>query len=302
MQSNNKPVQPASAAVLYGNTHQKEKSNYILQILNALRKRGIRIFIDCGFAEFLQHTLGLDITDCCAVENVADTGADVAISVGGDGTFLQTAMAIADSHIPIIGINTGHLGFLADVAPEEIDMAVELLHSREYITETHSLLKVSAENALLDIYPYALNEVSFLKTDSASLITVHTFINGADFTNYIADGLIVSTPTGSTGYSLSANGPIISPDSRSFCITPIAPHSLSIRPFIINDDATIRLTVSSRTGNFLLSIDGRSQTLSTDAVIEVSRAPYTIQVVKIKHRNFFDTLKDKLHWGTDGRS
>lgn len=289
------------SVVLYGNTSQREKSQHIVRILNALERFAFTTFIDEKFARFLQQELSLDISRCTVVADHTQIRSDFAISVGGDGTFLQTAAQIGNAGIPIIGINTGHLGFLADVSPDDIDDAIEALSKKEYGIEVHSVLKVEIDGKPHLSDPYALNEVAILKSDTASLITIQTDIDQKTFTSYIADGLIIATPTGSTGYSLSANGPIISPDSHSICLTPIAPHSLSLRPFIINDDARIDLSVKSRTDNFLISIDGRSTTLSTDSKVSVSRANHYISVIKIRHQNFIDTLKDKLHWGIDER-
>ncbi|MBR1889003.1 MAG: NAD kinase [Alloprevotella sp.] len=295
------PTPQRRSAILLGNTSQKEKSQHIQHILKALSARNFDISIEENFGAFLRNELHIDISHCQIATHPIHTDADFAISVGGDGTFLHTAATIGPRHIPILGINTGHLGFLADVAPDDIDVAVEALCCGKYTIEEHSVLQVTGEGDLAFDEPYALNEVSVLKTDSASLIHIYTSINEQEFTTYVADGLIISTPTGSTGYSLSAGGPIIATDSHSFCLTPIAPHSLSIRPFIINDDAKIKLTVKSRTQNFLISIDGRSKSVPVDTAICISRATHTIKVVKIRHRNFFDTLKDKLHWGIDGR-
>ena len=220
--------------------------------------------------------------------------------MGGDGTLLRTAAAIGNSITPILGINTGHLGFLADVSPANIDTTIEAFLNGYYTIEERSLLSVeSTQN--LSVYPYALNEVAILKFDNSALIQVTAEVDGNLLTSYLADGLIICTPTGSTGYSLSVNGPIISPYSKTFCIAPIAPHSLNIRPVIVDDSSVITLKVTSRTQKFLMAIDGRSQVMDETTTIVLKKAPYTIRVMKIKHQHFFDTLRDKMGWGADQR-
>ena len=228
-------------------------------------------------------------------------GANLALSIGGDGTFLKTASAVRDSGVPILGINTGRLGFLADTAPSQAEEAVERVLRGEYSVEERTLLSVKAEGAEIDTYPFALNEVAVLKYDNSSLINISTHIDGELLANYVADGLIVCTPTGSTGYSLSVSGPIVAPNSPSLCISAVAPHSLNVRPVIVSDSVEVALTPTSRTGKFLLAIDGRSQTLDAGTQLLLRRAPYTCRVVKVMHQSFFDTLRNKMMWGADQR-
>ena len=285
---------------LFGNANQVKKGNYIKELIQKLTDKGIIICIEHQFAQFISKTLQLNINDFQQFISYQETQANLVISVGGDGTLLRTAAAIGNSITPILGINTGHLGFLADVSPANIDTTIEAFLNGYYTIEERSLLSVeSTQN--LSVYPYALNEVAILKFDNSALIQVTAEVDGNLLTSYLADGLIICTPTGSTGYSLSVNGPIISPYSKTFCIAPIAPHSLNIRPVIVDDSSVITLKVTSRTQKFLMAIDGRSQVMDETATIVLKKAPYTIRVMKIKHQHFFDTLRDKMGWGADQR-
>lgn len=258
--------------------------------------------IEENFAGFLRRR---GLIDSCVYELLHRNSpftADLAVSMGGDGTFLRTAAATGDRGIPILGINTGHLGFLADVTPERIPEALEMIYQGRSVVESHSVIAVSCNNDHpLRTFPYALNEVALLKHDNSSLINIRTEINGDLLADYIADGLIISTPTGSTGYALSVGGPIIAPDSDAFCIAPVAPHSLNVRPFVVKDDVDIRLTVKSRSHRYLLSIDGRSESLAETIEIHLRRARHSVGVVKVEHLKFFDTLRDKMLWGADHR-
>ncbi|MBF0951389.1 MAG: NAD kinase [Alloprevotella tannerae] len=287
---------------LFGNKHQDEKSSCIAAVLAGFEARGAQIMIEENFAGFLRRR---GLIDSCVYELLHRNSpftADLAVSMGGDGTFLRTAAAIGDRGIPILGINTGHLGFLADVTPERIPEALEMIYQGRSVVESHSVIAVSCNNDHpLRTFPYALNEVALLKHDNSSLINIRTEINGDLLADYIADGLIISTPTGSTGYALSVGGPIIAPDSDAFCIAPVAPHSLNVRPFVVKDDVDIRLTVKSRSHRYLLSIDGRSESLAETIEIHLRRASHSVGVVKVEHLKFFDTLRDKMLWGADHR-
>lgn len=229
------------------------------------------------------------------VDSLAD--ADLVISIGGDGTFLNTAAQVADKGTPILGINAGHLGFLADVSPSEIDEAFAHVAEGAYNVEERSLVQVTTEGEDIEGYPYALNEVAVLKHDNSSVIQIETYINGDLLNTYKADGLIIATPTGSTGYSLSAGGPIVDSDCRCFCISAVAPHSLSVRPFILRDSAEITLKIHSRSGEYMLVLDGRNYRFCATTSVRIKRAPFTTHVMKICHKQLFDTLRSKMNWG-----
>ena len=289
------------SVLLYGNNQQLSKSAYIGQVMNSLQSLGFGILYEENFAEFLSKKLNIKINTADVADSIESCKADIVISLGGDGTFLQAAAFVSDSGVPILGINTGHLGFLADVSPERISEALTDVRQSQYVIEQRSIISVEGGGLELHKSPFALNEVAILKHDNSSLIKVRTYINEQLLADYVADGLIVCTPTGSTGYSLSVNGPIISPLSTSFCISAVAPHSLNVRPVVVTDDVCITLEVSSRSGKYLLSVDGRSETIEDSIKLKLRRAPYTIGVVKVEHRNFFDTLRDKMLWGADQR-
>lgn len=231
------------------------------------------------------------------VEPGADIRADLAISLGGDGTFLRTARCVGSSETPILGINAGHLGFLADMTPAEF-LAVD----HDYLTalrhEPRKLLKVTCSEPLPDdCWPYALNDVALLKTDSASMISVQATVNGKPLTTYQADGLVVSTPTGSTGYNLSVGGPILEPTVDLLLLSPVAPHLLAMRPLGICGDSRIDLRVRARAGAYMLSLDGRSRPMPADATVSIQAAPFRIIVAQRPEHHFAATLRTKLLWG-----
>ena len=287
---------------LFGNVYQTQKNRYVEAIVRMLHKLEAEISVESAFAEFLTTRLGLSLAGCRTISpGTPLTDFALAISVGGDGTFLNTAARIGGCGVPILGINTGRLGFLADVSPDDIAPALRRLCDGDYIIEPHSVLSVEIDGNLFEERPFALNEVAVLKHDNSSLIEIETTVNGELLNKYMADGLIVCTPTGSTGYSLSVGGPIIVPRSGTLCIAAVAPHSLATRPVVMCDDVEINLRVRSRSGNFLLSADGHSRSLAEGCAISIKRAPHTVGVVKIKHQSYFETLREKMMWGADGR-
>lgn len=231
----------------------------------------------------------------------ADWGnTDYAISIGGDGTFLMAAARIGELQIPIIGINLGRLGFLADIMPEDIEEALGKVIAGEYETENHAVIQVEAEG--VEGNPYALNEVAVLKRDTASMISINAEVNQEYLTTYQADGLIISTPTGSTAYNLSNGGPIMSVGADTLCMTAVAPHSLNVRPVVIDGNSKVKLTIESRSHNFLLAIDGRSETLKEGTEVSIKKAHFGVRIIRTNHRTFFSTLREKMLWGKDGRA
>ena len=233
--------------------------------------------------------------------DVSFEGADMAFSIGGDGTFLRTASKIGQSGIPILGINAGRLGFLADVCPNDFRYCLEALYFGEYTVESRTLMEVVTGAEFMGS-KYALNDVAILKRDNASMITIYTDINGNYLTTYQADGLIISTPTGSTAYSLSNGGPIIVPGTKVFSLTAVAPHSLNVRPLVISDNSELTFQVECRSSHFLLAIDGRSETLPEGSIFSIRRAPFSVNIVKRPGKRYFDTLREKMMWGADPRN
>ena len=285
---------------IFGNTYQAKKSSHAATLFKLLEKHGAEICVCREFHRFLKSDLKLNVkADDLFDENNFD--ADMVISIGGDGTFLKAARRVGNKGIPILGINTGRLGFLADVSPEEMEETIEEVYQNHYTVEERSVLQLLCDDKHLQNSPYALNEIAILKRDSSSMISIRTAINGAHLTTYQADGLIIATPTGSTAYSLSVGGPIIVPHSKPIAITPVAPHSLNVRPIVICDDWEITLDVESRSHNFLVAIDGSSETCKETTRLTIRRADYSIKVVKRFNHIFFDTLRTKMMWGADSR-
>ena len=285
---------------IFGNEYQVRKSASIHQVLSALSRHEVGISIERSYYDFL--------TDCQCIDlegigvfygNAFD--ADFAISMGGDGTFLKTAARVGDKGTPILGINMGRLGYLADISPGEIDEAVSALLKGDYQIERHTVIGVKTVGEQIADCPYALNDIAILKRDTASMIAIHTSLDGKHLMTYQADGLIVSTPTGSTAYSLSNGGPIIIPQAGVLCLTPVAPHSLGVRPIVIKDDSVLEMTVESRSHNFLVAVDGRSEKMPEETRMTIRKAPYSINIVKRKGYDFFNTLREKMMWGADRR-
>lgn len=286
---------------IFGKTMRAEKCRYVAEVVQHLLGMGFEVKVEKTFAEVLAaESSAKDLLLTERYDAMTDH-ADLAISMGGDGTFLSTAEKLARRQIPILGINMGRLGFLADVLPDHVKESLRFIAEGSYTLSPRSLIEVEIEDPKFDIYPYALNEIAVLKHDNSSLIEVETHVNGQLLTNYLADGLIVSTPTGSTGYALSVGGPVLAPESPTFCVAPVAPHSLTMRPVILPDDVEMTLRVKSRTGRFLIALDGRSCSLKEGTLIRLRRADYRVSVVKTVSSNFFTTLREKMMWGLDQR-
>lgn len=284
---------------IIGNKHQNEKSVHAEHLLGLLRHYKAKILVEKSFAEYLERELHLNIA---ADEQFEGKGfeADMVISLGGDGTFLKAASTVGSRNIPILGINTGRLGFLADILPEEMDVTIDEIYANHYKIEERAVLQLTSSNAL-SIHPFALNEVAILKHDSSSMISIRASINHELLNTYQADGLIIATPTGSTGYSLSVGGPVIAPQSKTMVITPVAPHSLNCRPLVVRDDWEITLEIESRSHNFLVAVDGRSESCDEHTRLRISRAPYSVKLVKRFDHQYFNTLRSKMMWGADAR-
>ncbi len=231
-----------------------------------------------------------------------DSSIDCMISLGGDGTLLDTVTLVKDSGIPVLGINYGRLGFLASIGKEDLHVAIEALVHRKYVLDKRSLLHLDANIPMFDDTPYALNEFTLHKKDSSPMIKIHTYLNGEFLNTYWADGLIVATPTGSTGYSLSCNGPVVFPESASFVITPVAPHNLNIRPIIVPDNTIVSFEVEGRTDGFLCTLDSRKEIVSKEIQLAVKKETFGINLIRLNENNFLQTLRNKLSWGLDKRN
>jgi NAD+ kinase len=285
---------------IFGNVYQAKKSASIQKILSYLSEKGAEVAIEREFYTFITEGQHIDAGGARVIEGT-DFEADFVISMGGDGTLLKSAHFVGAKGIPIMGVNMGRLGFLADVSPNEIESAIDALYGGSYELEEHTVIQVEVEGQTLETCPRALNDIAVLKRDNASMISIRTCINGEYLVTYQADGLIVSTPTGSTAYSLSNGGPIIVPQAGILCLTPVAPHSLNIRPIAIKDDSEITITVESRSHQFLIAIDGRSEKCQEDSRLTIRKAPYAIHIVKRQGQKYFTTLREKMMWGADQR-
>ena len=285
---------------LFGNTYQTKKSASIQKVLSCLTEHQAELFVDREYYDFLTIDQRIDVHASGIIED-NDFEADFVISMGGDGTFLKAASRVREKMIPIVGVNMGRLGFLADVSPVDIERCVEAIYQDDFAIESRALIKVQTDGEPLEGYDCALNDVAILKRDTASMISIRASINGQYLTSYQADGLVISTPTGSTAYSLSNGGPIIVPGTKVFSMTAVAPHSMNIRPIVLSDSSEITLTVESRSHNFLVAIDGRSEKCKEGTRLTLNRAPYDVKVVKRSRQSYFNTLREKMMWGIDAR-
>ena len=285
---------------IFGNEYQRRKSASAQQLLECLSRRQAVVYIEEGFCRFLSESQHVK-ADIAGTFRDLDFDIDYVISMGGDGTLLKAASKVGARSVPIIGINMGRLGYLADVPATDIEEAIERLYSGDYVTENHSVIEATAMRGSLSGCSRALNDIAVLKQDNASMITIHARIDGKELITYQADGLIISTPTGSTAYSLSNGGPIIMPATDVLCLTPVAPHSLSVRPIVVPAKAEITLTVESRSHNYLVAIDGRSEKLPERTTLRIRRAPYEVKIVKRHGGGYITTLRGKMMWGADAR-
>lgn len=292
---------------VYGKAIVPEARPYIEKLYHMLRSEGVELFFYAPFHRHLTEHCDIDIDLNYPVYSnpaeLSEGNPDVMLTVGGDGTILDAATLVRSSGVPILGVNTGRLGFLADVAREEVTRAAKSLLKGSYHVKERNLISVKTSSP--DIVPdpnFALNEIAVSRKDTTSMITVHTWIDDEYLNSYWADGLIISTPTGSTGYSLSCGGPIIMPGSENFVITPIAPHNLTVRPFVIPNNIKIRLKVETREDQFLTSVDSRIYACEKSVEVYLERADFKIRMVQTEVQNFPSTLRNKLLWGLDRRN
>lgn len=285
---------------IFGNEYQGAYIDLLDKFFRSLADYNVWIEMEESFYQYLCRTLPTPpaVNDLIKDE---DFSAALALSIGGDGTFLHTAQWVGSKRIPILGINTGHLGYLADVQVNEVDTLINDILAERYKIEERSLIEARCVEEPIGTWPYALNEVAILKQDTASMMSINTAITGIELATYKADGLIISTPTGSTGYNLAVGGPIIEPLTPCWVISPIAAHSLTMRPLVINDNSLLSIITTSRSNSYRLSLDGRSVTLQQGTTVVLKKAPFTTMVVQRLDHHFSDTLRSKLLWGIDKR-
>ena len=279
---------------IFGNTLRSQTIREVKHIIEFLQLRGVNVVLS---QELRQEAFTREFPSVEDYSTHTGETIDFALSVGGDGTFLTTASLIGHLDIPILGINCGHLGYLAEVQTDNIDVVLDQLINNNYTIEQRRMLEVTCQQDGKIASPYALNEVGILKSGLSSMITVEVTLNGEFLHNYKADGLLIATPTGSTAYNLSVGGPLLDPHVNAIILSPVATHSLNIRPLVVLDDSKIDVKILSRNGNYLLSVDGRSQVLSQDIQLHIERSQRTIKLVRIDGQTFMQSLKDKLNWG-----
>lgn len=273
------------------------------RFLAAMDRFGWKVVLEQELKEQLVKKAGLGLNaDVFTKHEDFHKGIDLAFSIGGDGTFLKTVSYIRNSEVPILGINTGRLGFLANISDRYFEEALEMVNQKRYDYQLRSLVRVETERDIFGQDNVAMNEVTLLKKDTASMITVHAYLDDKYLNSYWADGLIVATPTGSTAYNLSCGGPIITPGCQVHIITPIAPHNLNVRPVVVPDKLPIKLSIEGRERNYLISIDGCSKNIRQKEDVIIRKAEYMINVIKLEDTNFLDTIRNKMLWGIDNRN
>ena len=289
---------------IYGQVLAQQDVTYVNTLLETLQKENATTVIEKEFLKIFQSFVADVEYDSFTQESGLDDSFDLFISFGGDGTMLRAISYVGKYGIPIVGVNTGRLGFLSTFKKEEVGNVITEFVSGAYTIEERSMVEICTDSHIMDFgdLNFALNEITVSRKDTTSMITVETFLNGEYLTSYWADGLIVATPTGSTGYSLSCGGPVIAPSAQSFVLTPIAPHNLNARPFVISDDTKIKLRVSGREENHLVSLDSRIAIIPNDKEIIIQKSPNTIKMVAYTSQSFLKTLRNKLLWGEDRRN
>lgn len=288
---------------IYGLKTSAEQKSAFLNFFEELRNRHIACTVEKDFKKILEDTFEIDLSGTETFTSYEDLqpGIDLFFTFGGDGTILSATTLIQDKNIPVVGVNTGRLGFLATINLDLLGGSLENIFSGNYSISSRSLIEVHSDEVDIE-FPFALNEITVTRRETTSMITIDAYVNGEFLNSYWADGLIVSTPTGSTGYSLSCGGPIVHPENNTFLITAIAPHNLNVRPYMISDNSVLDLKISSRVGEYFLSLDARNKPLSTDVKLKLRKAKFKIKIVEPRDKTYLMTLRDKMFWGSDKRN
>lgn len=288
---------------IYGLKTSAEQKSAFLNFFEELRNRHIACTVEKDFKKILEDTFEIDLSGIETFTSYEDLqpGIDLFFTFGGDGTILSAATLIQDKNIPVVGVNTGRLGFLATINLDLLGGSLENIFSGNYSISSRSLIEVHSDEVDIE-FPFALNEITVTRRETTSMITIDAYVNGEFLNSYWADGLIVSTPTGSTGYSLSCGGPIVHPENNTFLITAIAPHNLNVRPYMISDNSVLDLKISSRVGEYFLSLDARNKPLSTEVKLKLRKAKFKIKILEPRDKTYLMTLRDKMFWGSDKRN
>lgn len=288
---------------IYSRVIGADQQTDVQELFAELTKNNIKAVIYHPFFETIRSCFThLDTVQVFYAAEDLDESIDFLISLGGDGTMLDTVTLVKNKNIPVLGINFGRLGFLAGIGRKALHSAVRALVNRTYVIDKRSLIHLDGDKQLFGGMPYGLNEFAIHKTDTSPMIKIHTYLNGEFLNTYWADGVIVSTPTGSTGYSLSCGGPIVFPESASFVITPVAPHNLNVRPIVVSDNNVISFEVEGRTDNFICALDSRKEVVDKKMLLAVRRESFNFNLVRLNENNFLQTLREKLSWGLDTRN
>jgi NAD+ kinase len=287
---------------VHGKDFGKESRDFVQHVFDSIHGLGWTITISEKFKPFLDGNLinpySREIYEVLHIPE--DT--DFVFSIGGDGTLLDSVTHVGRYEIPILGINMGRLGFLSTTAREDFDEALRKLENGSYSYDMRTLLELESSQSLFKGLNYAMNDVAILKKDNTSMITVHAYINGEFLNSYWADGLVISTPTGSTGYSISCGGPVVIPGSHNFILTPVSPHNLTVRPMVVPDESVLTFTIEGRSKNFLISMDSRYESVDDSVKLTIKKAEFRAKLVKIEGYSYFKTLRQKLNWGLDARN
>jgi NAD+ kinase len=288
---------------LYGRDFSDNVLPFVQEVFNALSENQIEIEVYRKFYDFIQDkvTLPAKVGTFSGHKDLLSK-ADILLSLGGDGTLLDTLALVRDSQIPVIGINFGRLGFLASINKADINEAIKALIKGEYTIDKRSLLNIESKAGLFGDENFALNDITIHRRDDSAMMIIHAYMNGEFVNSYWADGLIIATPTGSTAYSLSCGGPIILPSAQNFVITPVAPHNLNVRPIIVPDDVELAFEVEARSTKFLLTCDSRTETVDRSVKISINKAKFNINLIRLNNETFLTTLRNKLLWGIDTRN
>lgn len=289
---------------LYGLSVNHDFIDELVGLFRLFAEKKIECLIYQPFLDYLQHDCDINPIVSGTFNNGEDLPEDVffLFSLGGDGTFLKSFMTAKNKSLAIVGINSGRLGFLSDISRDEIEKALDCILAGNYIIDERTVLELEIVRENDSEFLYALNEITVTKLDSAAMINIHTYVNGDFLNTYWADGLIIATPTGSTAYSLSVGGPILTPDSENFVISPIAPHNLTVRPVVVPDHHSITLQVEGRGLQFLTSVDSKSEAIYFSVLLKIKKAPFKVKTIRLKDHSFFSTLRNKLMWGVDKRN
>ena len=289
---------------IFGKNLEEAFMPYLRQLTECLQEEKMEVICEEGFARLLKdkYEYRPEFAGYFNRDNLVQQGVDLLFSIGGDGTFLDSVVYVKDHGIPVLGVNSGRLGFMANVPAGEIPAAVKCIASGKYKIEQREMLQLAVDGQLIPGFDYALNDVGILKAATSSLLNIHAYIGDIYLTTYWADGLVVATPTGSTAYSLSGGGPIVSPDCRNIILTPICPHNLSMRPLVVPNSAEIRLKVESRSGDFVLSMDSRIRKMEDRHHLNIRMNDTRLNVVTLSGHNYYETLRNKLMWGEDWRT